>query len=441
MTVIDVGYYPQANYTMSAGSTIIGIGNPANATGILTSFSIGCGTALTGAKMGTFYGASTSWTDRDYENIGNVSAGIQTFTGLFCSVSTNDIIGIVAASGSHYYTNTVVGIGRRSEDVFGQKTAHTFDMATFAGYKLWLYAEGADIVPPVVTAQAASNIFPTTAIGNGNITETGLSNATIRGVQWDIHTHAGGDYANDVHEHGDYSTGAFTISLTGLPEETTIYARAYATNSAGTGYSSEITFTTKNNTTANSSILVGDKVLTSLKSKGITKLYITHAEVIYSGLKTIGNVRNASVYIVDYILSQLDKESLNAYGSLTNEGYGELGKILSGEEASCVKKVCCLKNECISNESQTSSGVSMCTENGLTITNADSIKSIKTLCDNDCVQLDHIFTAGENAAVSGFGTWNDDGDVLYSLCCFGTAINLSSGDVLVVRSKIRFSKE
>lgn len=149
-----------------------------------------------------------------------------------------------------------------------------------------------------------------------------------------------------------------------------------------------------------------------------------------------------SIASISILLSpSKDRESLNSSGSLTYEGYGELGKIMSGEAASCIKKVCCLKSNCTEDESQTSSGVTRCTESGLTICNADSIKSVRVTCDNDSVQLDHEFTAAEDAAVSGFGTWNDDGDVLYSLCCFGTAINLSSGDILVVRSKVRFNKE
>jgi hypothetical protein len=64
-------------------------------------------------------------------------------------------------------------------------------------------------------------------------------------MQWDIHTHSGGDYAYDVHEHGDFGTGAFTVALTDLPAGTLIYCRAYATNVVGTMYGDEVTFTTK----------------------------------------------------------------------------------------------------------------------------------------------------------------------------------------------------
>ena len=40
-------------------------------------------------------------------------------------------------------------------------------------------------------------------------------------------------------------TGTFTSSITGLTAGTTYYVRAYATNSAGTGYGNDISFTTQ----------------------------------------------------------------------------------------------------------------------------------------------------------------------------------------------------
>jgi uncharacterized protein (TIGR02145 family) len=43
-------------------------------------------------------------------------------------------------------------------------------------------------------------------------------------------------------------TGSFTSSFTGLVPNTTYYVRAYATNSAGTGYGNEVSFTTAGTT-------------------------------------------------------------------------------------------------------------------------------------------------------------------------------------------------
>lgn len=126
--------------------------------------------------------------------------------------------------------------------------------------------------------------------------------------------------------------------------------------------------------------------------------------------------------------------------SPTNEGYGELGKLAAGELASAVKSVCCLKTTCTADESQTSAGVTKCTESGLTLADADSVKSSKTTVDNDTVELGHVFTAGEIAVVKGFGIWNDDDDVLYMVCCFAADVNMESSDNLTVEGKIQFKK-
>jgi hypothetical protein len=126
--------------------------------------------------------------------------------------------------------------------------------------------------------------------------------------------------------------------------------------------------------------------------------------------------------------------------SPTNEGYGELGKLAAGESASKVKSVCCLKTSCTADETQTSSGVTKSTESGLTLVDATTVKSVKTTVDNDTVQVDHVFTAGASATVKGFGVWNDDDDVLYSLCCFAADVVMASSDTLTVQMKMQFKK-
>ncbi len=96
---------------------------------------------------------------------------------------------------------------------------------------------------PTVTTQAASTVEDTTATCNGTITATGGANATARGCEWD--TNSGAPYANSASDTGDFGAVSFTKALSSLPAGTTIYARAFATNSAGTGYGSEVNFLTK----------------------------------------------------------------------------------------------------------------------------------------------------------------------------------------------------
>lgn len=95
---------------------------------------------------------------------------------------------------------------------------------------------------PTVTTGAATNVEETTATLNGDITALNDGNCTVRGFEWDIDS--GAPYANDWHEDGDFGVGAFTHNLTSLTEDGRYYYRAYATNSEGTGYGSEVQFKT-----------------------------------------------------------------------------------------------------------------------------------------------------------------------------------------------------
>ena len=93
---------------------------------------------------------------------------------------------------------------------------------------------------PTVTVQAPTLILPTTATANGNITNTGGIDCTVKGFQYGLTQTA----TWDVYDEGTYSTGAFTKALTSLTANTTYWIRAYATNSIGTGYSAWLQFQT-----------------------------------------------------------------------------------------------------------------------------------------------------------------------------------------------------
>ena len=126
--------------------------------------------------------------------------------------------------------------------------------------------------------------------------------------------------------------------------------------------------------------------------------------------------------------------------SPTTEGYNELGKFVAGEAATAMKSVCCLKTSCTADETQTSVGVTKCTESGMTLVNADTVKAVADLATTDCVQIDHKFTAGAAVTTLGFGWWNADGDVLYGICCFAAGVTLAKDDTLTVQAKNTFKK-
>jgi len=99
------------------------------------------------------------------------------------------------------------------------------------------------VTAPTVTTQAVSDICAITATGNGTITDTGGENCSKRGVCWNI----GGNptVADDKSEETDsFGTGAFTRPMTGLTPGQHYYVKAYAYNSAGYGYGSQVEFRT-----------------------------------------------------------------------------------------------------------------------------------------------------------------------------------------------------
>jgi uncharacterized protein (TIGR02145 family) len=97
------------------------------------------------------------------------------------------------------------------------------------------------VLVPTLTTVAASAITQTSATSGGNISANGGGAVTARGVCWS--TSAAPTTSNSITTNGTGS-GAFTSSITGLTAGTLYHVRAYATNSAGTAYGNEITFTT-----------------------------------------------------------------------------------------------------------------------------------------------------------------------------------------------------
>jgi hypothetical protein len=101
------------------------------------------------------------------------------------------------------------------------------------------------VVAPTVTTQSATDIATTSFTGNGNITDTGGENCTRRGFCYKVGTSGDPTTSDSVaYDDGSFGTGAFTKSITGLTPNTSYRVRAYAVNSAGTGYGETVQVTT-----------------------------------------------------------------------------------------------------------------------------------------------------------------------------------------------------
>jgi photosystem II stability/assembly factor-like uncharacterized protein len=100
-------------------------------------------------------------------------------------------------------------------------------------------------LPTITTTNVSSTTNSTTNSG-GNITDDGGFVVTSKGVCWG--TASAPTIANNKTTDGS-GKGAFVSNITSLTQNTRYYVRAYATNSQGTSYGNEITFTTLTNPT------------------------------------------------------------------------------------------------------------------------------------------------------------------------------------------------
>jgi uncharacterized protein (TIGR02145 family) len=94
---------------------------------------------------------------------------------------------------------------------------------------------------PVVSTTEITNISATTATSGGEITFEGSSSIISRGVCWSKEPDP--TIANNKTVDGTGS-GSFSSNLTTLDGATHYFVRAYASNSAGTGYGTQLTFAT-----------------------------------------------------------------------------------------------------------------------------------------------------------------------------------------------------
>jgi len=166
-----------------------------------------------------------SWTDASGNEDGfrierslTSGSGFSEITTVGVNVTNYSDIGI-AASTTYYYrvkAYNSVGISSSSNEARGDGS----------------------VVQPTVTTQAPTDVGQTSATGNGNITDTGGQNCTERGFKYGLTQ----TDTWSVSDTGSFGTGAYTKTITGLTAGITYCIRAFATNSAGTGYGSWTSF-------------------------------------------------------------------------------------------------------------------------------------------------------------------------------------------------------
>lgn len=119
---------------------------------------------------------------------------------------------------------------------------HVICLGLFSGFIVG--CEKVDLVSTnIVTTEEISFISETMANGGGNIYNGGRTSVNSRGLCWSTEPNPTIINKRTLNGTGD---GSFFSSLTNLSPNTTYHVRAYASNTSGTAYGNNVSFSTNN---------------------------------------------------------------------------------------------------------------------------------------------------------------------------------------------------
>lgn len=220
---VGTSYAPELSFTTGVTLTLPALGATSVATNITTTTAVSGGNVLSdgGASVttrGVCWGTSSNPTTANSKTTDGAGTGafISNLTGL----AANTVYYVRA-----YATNSV-GTAYASEISFTASLSVT--------------------IPTLAVTSSVTSITSVTAISGGNVLSDGGANVTSRGVCWSA---SSGPTILNTKTINGAGTGSFTSNLTGLTANTLYYVRAYATNSVGTAYGTEISFTASPNGT------------------------------------------------------------------------------------------------------------------------------------------------------------------------------------------------
>ena len=223
-------YYVRAYVTTSTG-TVYG-----NEVQFTSSQSAGLPTVTTTAISAITENAAASG-----GNVTSDGGTSVTAKGVCWSTSSNPTV-------SDNLTNDGSGTGIFVSDITGLTTNTTYYVRAYAtnstgtAYGNQLEFTTLEITGlPTVTTTEISDITINSAKSGGNITSDGGTSVTAKGICWS--TSPNPTISDNLTNDGS-GTGTFISNITGLTLNTTYYVKAYATNSTGTGYGSDVSFTT-----------------------------------------------------------------------------------------------------------------------------------------------------------------------------------------------------
>ena len=178
--------------------------------------------------------------------------------------------------------------------------------------------EGSVANPATVSTTAVSSISNTTAISGGTISNNGGGAISFSGVVWSTNENP---TIADSKTTENATSGAYVSNLSGLSAGTTYYVRAYATNSAGTSYGSQVSFTTLAN-------IVAPTVNTTSQSQ------VTNKSFVVSGNVTDWGGANVSDRGIVWSKTETTPSLENATKVSTGSGLGIFSSYVHGVDAS-----------------------------------------------------------------------------------------------------------
>jgi len=171
-------------------------------------------------------------------NVTNNGGSTVTERGICLATTINpDIYDITFASGN--------GTGSFTTNLTGLAPSTTYYIRAYAtnssGTAYGNEVQFVTLNVPALTTTAVTAIQPSSAVSGGNVTNNGGTPVVARGVCYSLTINP--SLANNVVTSGA-GTGVFTSTLNNLLPNTSYFVRAWATNSGGTGYGEQVSFTT-----------------------------------------------------------------------------------------------------------------------------------------------------------------------------------------------------
>ena len=206
--------------------------------------------------LGTSYGPNITFTTVTTPTV-SATATVTSITGTSATgggtissdggatVTSRGLVWGTTSGATTFSVTSGTGIGTYTASLTGLSIATTYFVRPFATNSAGtVYGPEVQFSTPstaTVASTITSTITSSTAILGGVLSSTGGATTTI-GIMYSTSSTFGTSTSTIINANA--SAGTYTTSISGLSAVTTYYAKAYATNTAGTTYGPTISFTT-----------------------------------------------------------------------------------------------------------------------------------------------------------------------------------------------------